>query len=296
MDEIYVNTDFVKPDKFNISTNPTGPMSSERRCHGAVILSLSLLSVFLLAGLIGLAVHYHDLAAELSSVKANLSEHVQITDNKSLPLTEERDQLNSTLTEVTKVHEELHHLSESNEGLAAELSSVKASLSEHLQKSLSLTKERDQLNSTLIEVTKELDKLQCLHNYKKTCPSGWNIFNCSCYLLSAQYDSWDKGREDCRRRGADLVVVDTPEEQTFVSGFTPYDIWIGLTDNEKEGVWKWVDGTPLNFRYWANNEPNNGGSRFGEENCAHISMGKTRNWNDVSCSRSFKWACEKRAS
>ncbi|KAG7240422.1 hypothetical protein INR49_026993, partial [Caranx melampygus] len=210
--------------------------------------------------------------AELSSVKANLSEHVQITDNKSLPLTEERDQLNSTLTEVTKVHEELHHLSESNEGLAAELSSVKASLSEHLQKSLSLTKERDQLNSTLIEVTKELDKLQCLHNYKKTCPSGWNIFNCSCYLLSAQYDSWDKGREDCRRRGADLVVVDTPEEQTFVSGFTPYDIWIGLTDNEKEGVWKWVDGTPLNFRYWANNEPNNGGSRFGEENCAHISM------------------------
>ncbi|KAG7240321.1 hypothetical protein INR49_027021 [Caranx melampygus] len=197
MDEIYVNLDEVKPDKSNISTSPTGPTSSERRRHGAVVLSLSLLSVFLLAGLIGLGVHYYNSAAELSSVKASLSERLQISDNKSLSLTEERDQLNSTLTEVTK---ELHSLSERSESL-----------------------------------------------------------------------------------------------NKFLTGLTSKSFWIGLTDKEEEGVWKWVDGTPLTLAYWADNEPDNGGgvSGQGKEDCAHIRGAEKRDWDDVSCNSFLKWICEK---
>ncbi|KAG7240421.1 hypothetical protein INR49_026992 [Caranx melampygus] len=214
----------------------SGLMSSERRCRGAVVLSLSLLSVFLLAGLIVLSVH----SAELSSVKASLSEHLQISDNKSL----------------------------------------------------SLTEERDQLNSTFIAFTKELDRLQSLSEHNKTCPSGWTNFRCSVYRFSTESGSWDKGREDCRGRGADLVVIDSPEEQTFVFGFTSVEVWIGLTHKEEEGVWKWVDGTPLTLAYWADNEPNNAG---GVENCAHIRSDKKRDWNDAPCDTSFKWICEKKA-
>ncbi|KAG7240424.1 hypothetical protein INR49_026995, partial [Caranx melampygus] len=146
MEGICIKTDHVKPDKSDISTNPIGPMSSERRRHGAVVLSLSLLNVFLLAGFFGLSIHYHGLAADLSSVKARLSERLQ----KSLSLTKDRDWLNSIFIEVTKGLDMIQSLSQRNEGLAAELSSVKASL------------KRDQLNSTLTEVTKERDRLQQL--------------------------------------------------------------------------------------------------------------------------------------
>ncbi|KAG7240420.1 hypothetical protein INR49_026991 [Caranx melampygus] len=235
MDEIYVNLDEVKPDKSNISTNPTGPRSSESRCHGAVVLSLSLLSVFLLAGLIGLAVHYYNLTADFSSVKASLSERLQISDNKSL----------------------------------------------------SLTEERDQLNSTLIKVTNERDRLQSLSEHKKTCPSGWTLDSGSCYLFSTESGSWDKGREDCRGRGADLVVIDSAKE-TSLLGFTSDAVWIGLTDKEKEGVWKWVDGTPLTLAYWADNEPNNAG---GVENCAYVRSDGKRYWNDASCPTSSERRC-----
>lgn len=46
----------------------------------------------------------------------------------------------------------------------------------------------------------------------------WIHFNSSCYLFSfaentALKMNWENSRRDCIRRGADLVVIDSPEEQ-----------------------------------------------------------------------------------
>uniref|UniRef100_A0A8C4EKZ1 C-type lectin domain-containing protein n=1 Tax=Dicentrarchus labrax TaxID=13489 RepID=A0A8C4EKZ1_DICLA len=133
----------------------------------------------------------------------------------------------------------------------------------------------------------------------KACPTGWRMFMCSCYLLSNESGSWARGREDCRNRGADLVVIDSTEEQTFLSDLTMVEtwIWIGLTDKDNEGTWKWIDGTPLTLQY--RSQPDNGGGdpKWGEEDCAHIRTGKKteENWNDRSCDASLRWICEKKA-
>ncbi|KAE8299770.1 hypothetical protein D5F01_LYC02187 [Larimichthys crocea] len=85
MEEIYANIEDARPVKPRPSANQTGPRSSEKPFHRAMVLCLGLLSVFLLAGLIGLGIHYHgtihDSMAELSSIseerdllKANLTE------------------------------------------------------------------------------------------------------------------------------------------------------------------------------------------------------------------------------
>ncbi|XP_044222482.1 CD209 antigen-like protein D [Thunnus albacares] len=119
------------------------------------------------------------------------------------------------------------------------------------------------------------------------------MFRCSCYFLSSESGSWSRGRQDCREKGADLVVIDSTEEQTFLSTFTEVEtmIWIGLTDRDKEGTWKWTDGTPLTLRYWGSNQPDNGNGvpKVGEEDCAHIISGKNTedNWNDLSCDASL---------
>ncbi|XP_018516181.1 CD209 antigen-like protein C isoform X2 [Lates calcarifer] len=105
MEEIYANAERIKSVNPRPSTNQTGPSSSERTFHGVVILSLGLLSVSLLAGLIGLGVHHYNSvqrsAAELSSVRANLTDR-QATDDKISFLTEERDQLNASLIKMTE--------------------------------------------------------------------------------------------------------------------------------------------------------------------------------------------------
>uniref|UniRef100_A0A3P9P6R6 CD209 antigen-like protein A n=1 Tax=Poecilia reticulata TaxID=8081 RepID=A0A3P9P6R6_POERE len=127
---------------------------------------------------------------------------------------------------------------------------------------------------------------------EKTCPEGWRMFSCSCYLLSTSSGSWDEGRTDCRTRGGDLVVIDDDDEQKFISTFTNKQTWIGLNDKETEGSWKWVDGTPL-AKYWAAQQPDNGGGdpQWGEEDCAHTRISVS--WNDLKCSASLHWLCEK---
>ncbi|XP_067371573.1 CD209 antigen-like protein C [Channa argus] len=244
MEEIYVNVEHDKSVHSSPSTNQTGPRSSDSRCHGAVVLCLGLLSVFLLAGLIVLGVHHynsaHGAAAELSSIKDKLTELLQDSKNKVSSLTEERDQLNARLNKTAE----------------------------------------------------ELNRLQ-----KKTCPAGWHMFKFSCYFISHDSGSWKRGRQDCKDREADLVVIDSAEEQKLISHFT-VEAWIGLTDSEEEGTWKWVDGSSLTLRQWEANQPDNGGGdiKWGEEDCAHILPGREleNNWNDLSCDASKHWICEKK--
>ncbi|KAL6467035.1 hypothetical protein MHYP_G00248390 [Metynnis hypsauchen] len=63
--------------------------------------------------------------------------------------------------------------------------------------------------------------------------------------------------------------------------------WIGLTDSETEGVWKWVDGSTLATGFWANGDPN---GNLGDEDCVVTA----KNWADYPCNHGFVWICEKR--
>uniref|UniRef100_A0A3Q4HVJ3 C-type lectin domain-containing protein n=1 Tax=Neolamprologus brichardi TaxID=32507 RepID=A0A3Q4HVJ3_NEOBR len=125
---------------------------------------------------------------------------------------------------------------------------------------------------------------------EKTCPTGWEMFSGVCYFLSGTSANWDEARRDCRDKGADLVLIESSKEQTFLSAITNENTWIGLNDKEQEGTWKWVDGTPLNLTYWAEAQPDDGG---GKEDCVHVRNDEKKSWNDLSCSTSLKWICEK---
>ncbi|XP_047457271.1 CD209 antigen-like protein C [Mugil cephalus] len=268
MEENYANVE-PKP-----STNHTGPTSSEESSYLGVTIFLGLLSIFLLLGLVTLVVFYGHSAAELSDIKGNMTVFLQTSKDKLSSMTEERDLLKANLIKMTEERDLLN-----------------ANLTE-------MTEERDLLNISLTKITKEMERLQNLPKQilpRKTCPEGWKMFSCTCHFLSEASGSWDEGRQDCRNRGADLVVIDSPEEQTSISGFIKKDTWIGLNDTEKEGTWKWIDGTPMTLNYWGPNQPDNGGAsgRWGEEDCAHISAGGNFPWNDASCSKSLPWMCEK---
>ncbi|XP_036418137.1 CD209 antigen-like protein C [Colossoma macropomum] len=158
-----------------------------------------------------------------------------------------------------------------------------------------LTIERDQLQTRYTTVMHQLQKQrECLQNFsnlEKAAQQGWTFFETSMYFISTGgKKSWSESRQDCRERGADLVIINSREEQNFTEILKRgHTIWIGLTDSETEGVWKWVDGSALTTGFWGSGEPN---SRAGDEDCVVTGQ----NWADYPCSTRFMWICERNVS
>uniref|UniRef100_A0A8C1UJ04 Si:dkey-181c13.1 n=1 Tax=Cyprinus carpio TaxID=7962 RepID=A0A8C1UJ04_CYPCA len=68
----------------------------------------------------------------------------------------------------------------------------------------------------------------------------WITYKHSSYYISSEWKNWTDSRRDCLQRGADLVIINNKEEQEFIVNMTSANIvWIGLTDSDNEGVWKW---------------------------------------------------------
>ena len=82
-------------------------------------------------------------------------------------------------------------------------------------------------------------------------------FGSSAYLLTNLANDWGQVREEARTFGKDLVTINTPEEQAFLSGaYTGKRLWIGLSDAAEEGEFEWGDGTTA-YRNWNRGRPAN---------------------------------------
>uniref|UniRef100_A0A8C3F7E2 C-type lectin domain-containing protein n=1 Tax=Chrysemys picta bellii TaxID=8478 RepID=A0A8C3F7E2_CHRPI len=120
------------------------------------------------------------------------------------------------------------------------------------------------------------------------CPPGWQQFQKSCYFFSTSAKSWQDAKQFCTDHGSGLVIVNTEEEQMFLSNqITNPDVyWLGLSDSAKEGEWRWVDGSLLSLSFWRPGEPNNAAEECG-------TLHSDGNWNNATCSSTEHWICER---
>lgn len=74
--------------------------------------------------------------------------------------------------------------------------------------------------------------------------------------------TWEEAKQYCQSQGGYLATITSPEEQAFISNLVQNQekrsYWIGLTDEEESGNWKWVNGEPFSYSNWGQNEPNHG--------------------------------------
>jgi hypothetical protein len=90
--------------------------------------------------------------------------------------------------------------------------------------------------------------------------------------------TWKEAKEDAESRGGHLATVTTQTEYDAIQDLLKgggTDAWLGASDEEQEGVWKWVTGEPFAFDQWGNEEPNDlNGEDF-------LVMSKYGHWNDL---------------
>ncbi|XP_051560256.1 CD209 antigen-like protein C [Myxocyprinus asiaticus] len=112
--------------------------------------------------------------------------------------------------------------------------------------------------------------------------NGWHW-----YFINSEEKSWSDSRQFCRDHGGDLVIINSEEEQRFISSFKQ-NVWIGLSDIKKKGKMKWVDNSPLKKGFWPKNPLRH------EKVCVEVSPAKDvlNNWNVSPCSEKKKWICE----
>ncbi|CAI5679846.1 unnamed protein product [Oreochromis niloticus] len=270
-------------------------------CRGAVILP-GLLCLFLLMGLITLvllftqgksqwemeAVMLHKLVDNVTSERNQL----QTSYNN---LTTERDQLQTIFNNLTTERDQLqtifNNLTTKHDQLQARYNNWTTERDQLQNRSNNLVKERDQLKERLENMTANRNDLQRqLQDYQQ----NWVSSSGSLYQVSSEQKSWEESKQNCLQKSAHLIIINSQEEQNFVNQLKKH-LWIGLTDSQTEGTWKWVDGTQVNTSYWnqGNKEPN-GGS---QQNCGEIdNYNSNDSWNDAPCSKEKFWICEKRVS
>ncbi|XP_048643779.1 C-type lectin domain family 4 member A-like [Marmota marmota marmota] len=80
------------------------------------------------------------------------------------------------------------------------------------------------------------------------CPENWKLFSSSCYFISTDAKSWKESQENCSRMEAHLVVINSKEEQDFLTQNMDKNAayFVGLSDPEGQEHWQWVDQTPYN--------------------------------------------------
>ncbi|XP_059140766.1 uncharacterized protein LOC131928695 [Physella acuta] len=145
----------------------------------------------------------------------------------------------------------------------------------------------------------------CLKN--KSASDIRFVFGSNCYCLYRKRLSWSQAKDFCLNVGNGVYFAEIHDSLTneflmplLTVSQTNLGIWLGGSDLEKEGVWKWatsgVEIEKFNPSQWAWNEPSNTSHLKLREDCLDIWnwQGGNFKWNDHGCDDLKPFLCMSR--
>ncbi len=103
---------------------------------------------------------------------------------------------------------------------------------------------------------------------------------------------WTEADQLCREKGLSLVRVDSKRLSRALyrnaSRIDEQRWWIGYSDAQTEGDFRWRDGARGSFTYWSKHQPDNGSCN---EDCAALRSKANGRWHDTHCNQHRPFIC-----
>ncbi|XP_071505817.1 macrophage mannose receptor 1-like [Diadema antillarum] len=136
------------------------------------------------------------------------------------------------------------------------------------------------------------------------CPTGWMKYMSTCYQMFGDKLSWADARDSCIVKGGKLATMNNKFDQAFIAaqlGATSSDYtgdddyWIGLSDTDIPGTYKWVDGSYPTISAWGPGQPDDSLGK-----CVAMIGGYVPFlaglWVDEPCTNTMNYICEQPAA
>jgi len=106
------------------------------------------------------------------------------------------------------------------------------------------------------------------------------------YVFIPERKTWKDAEKNAKIMGGYLVTITSHNEQKAIETLVStngeiYPTWIGLTDENEEGVFKWVTGEQLKYKNWGANNPDNWNYQGTTQNYAWIGYRNFGKWDDT---------------
>nr|XP_039250734.1 LOW QUALITY PROTEIN: macrophage mannose receptor 1-like [Styela clava] len=138
-----------------------------------------------------------------------------------------------------------------------------------------------------------------------SCADGWRLSVGRCYLFVLAQNAWGTwvdARDYCKAMGANILVIETEEEQQYISQALPdfvdagaQEFWLGISDSIEDGNFMWEDeaNTPVSsgsYINWNKNQPLN---REDTWDCVQVYTGfYLGRWETADCFQQQPYICE----
>ncbi|XP_048751378.1 CD209 antigen-like protein E [Ostrea edulis] len=127
----------------------------------------------------------------------------------------------------------------------------------------------------------------------------WTLYRKHCYRYYDIELSWDNAKTVCEGDNSSLVQLETADEaswllSTIVPNGEPVDpfnncTWVGATDREVEGTFKWIVGYgDITSLPWYGRQPDNS---HGGQDC--LAVMRNAHFDDAKCADRKVFVCEK---
>ncbi|NXO00784.1 MRC1 protein, partial [Rhinopomastus cyanomelas] len=126
------------------------------------------------------------------------------------------------------------------------------------------------------------------------CLKGWERHGFYCYLVGHTSTTFSVAKKTCERSGSYLTTIGDRYEQAYLTSLVGLSsekyFWIGLSDTEEQGMFKWVTGEGVLYTNWNAAMPGN------EAGCVALRTGNAAGlWDVLNCEVKAKFLCKKLA-